>query len=112
MPSDRLALSPCCISESLSSSEPRADELNKKGPDAFGAVTGVMGTLQATEVLKEILEIGEGMSGRLLLWDALDTRFRTVKLRRDPACALCGPDATIRDLSAHGQAPALVCSAA
>jgi molybdopterin/thiamine biosynthesis adenylyltransferase len=78
----------------------------------LGAVTGVMGTLQATEVLKEILEIGEGMSGRLLLWDALDTRFRTVKLRRDPACALCGPDATIRDLSAHGQAPALVCSAA
>ena len=78
----------------------------------LGAVTGVMGTLQATEVLKEILEIGESMSGRLLLWDALDTRFRTVKLRRDPACALCGPDANIRDLSAHGEAPALVCSAA
>ncbi len=78
----------------------------------LGAVTGVMGTLQATEVLKEILEIGESMSGRLLLWDALDTRFRAVKLRRDPACALCGPDASIRDLSAHGHAPPLVCSAA
>jgi adenylyltransferase/sulfurtransferase len=67
----------------------------------LGAVTGVMGTLQATEVLKEILGIGEGLSGRLLLWDALDARFRTVRLRRDPACALCGEAATIHDLSAH-----------
>ncbi len=77
----------------------------------LGAVTGVMGTLQATEVLKEILGIGEGMSGRLLLWDALDARFRTVKLRRDPGCALCGEDATIRDLSAHRDPAPLVCSA-
>jgi adenylyltransferase/sulfurtransferase len=46
--------------------------------------------------------IGESLSGRLLVWDALDARFRTVKLRPDPACALCGPDATIKDLSAHG----------
>ena len=71
----------------------------------LGAVTGVMGTLQATEALKEVLGIGEGMSGRLLLWDALDARFRTVRLRRDPGCALCGEAATIRDLSAHA-APA------
>jgi adenylyltransferase/sulfurtransferase len=56
----------------------------------LGAVTGVMGTLQATEVLKEILGIGESLSGRLLLWDALDTRFRTIRLKRDPACPLCG----------------------
>lgn len=76
----------------------------------LGAVTGVMGSLQATEVLKEIMGIGEGMSGRLLLWDALDARFRTVKLRRDPGCALCGEAATIRDLSAHAGAPALACS--
>ena len=68
----------------------------------LGAVTGVMGTLQATEVLKEILGIGESMVGRLLLWDALDARFRTVKLRRDPDCALCGPAPRITDLSAHG----------
>ncbi|HEV7458398.1 MAG TPA: molybdopterin-synthase adenylyltransferase MoeB [Roseococcus sp.] len=68
----------------------------------LGAVVGVMGTLQATEVLKLVMEIGEGMSGRLLLWDALDARFRTVRLRRDPACALCGENATIHDLSAHG----------
>jgi len=68
----------------------------------LGAVTGVMGTLQATEVLKEILGIGETLSGRLLVWDALDMRFRTIKLRPDPSCALCGPNATIRDLTAHG----------
>ena len=48
----------------------------------LGAVTGVMGTLQATEVLKEILGIGESLSGKLLIWDALATRFRTVRLRR------------------------------
>jgi adenylyltransferase/sulfurtransferase len=68
----------------------------------LGAVTGVMGTLQATEVLKEILGIGDTMAGRLLVWDALETRFRTIKLRPDPSCALCGPEATIKDLSAHG----------
>ncbi|MCK8785497.1 molybdopterin-synthase adenylyltransferase MoeB [Roseomonas sp. NAR14] len=67
----------------------------------LGAVTGVMGTLQATEVLKEILGIGESLAGRLLLWNALDARFRTVRLPPDPGCALCGPDATIRDLDAH-----------
>jgi molybdopterin-synthase adenylyltransferase len=67
----------------------------------LGAVTGVMGTLQATEVLKEILGIGDTLSGRLLIWDALATRFRTIKLRPDPSCALCGPHATIKDLSAH-----------
>ena len=56
----------------------------------LGPVTGVMGTLQATEVLKEILGIGESLAGRLLLWDALAMRFRVVRLVRDPACALCG----------------------
>jgi adenylyltransferase/sulfurtransferase len=77
----------------------------------LGAVTGVMGTLQATEVLKEILGIGETLSGRLLLWDALDARFRTVRLRRDPECALCGEAATIRDLSAHRAAAAPLAAA-
>jgi adenylyltransferase/sulfurtransferase len=67
----------------------------------LGAVTGVMGTLQATEVLKEILGIGETMAGRLLIWDALTTRFRTIRLPRDPACPACGPAATLRDLGGH-----------
>jgi molybdopterin/thiamine biosynthesis adenylyltransferase len=72
----------------------------------LGAVTGVMGTLQATEVLKEVMGIGEGLSGRLLIWDALAARVRTIKLPRDPACPLCGPEAPIHDLSAH-RAPGL-----
>jgi adenylyltransferase/sulfurtransferase len=78
----------------------------------LGAVTGVMGTLQATEVLKLLLGIGETLSGRLLLWDALDARFRTVTLRRDPACALCGGAASIRDLSPHRGVPDPACAAA
>ena len=57
----------------------------------LGAVTGVMGTLQATEVLKEILEVGTGLSGRLLIWDAMDMRFRTINIKPDPACPVCGP---------------------
>ncbi len=56
----------------------------------LGPVTGVMGTLQATEVLKELLGIGEGLAGRLLIWDALAVRFRTVRLPADPACPCCG----------------------
>lgn len=76
----------------------------------LGAVTGVMGTLQATEVLKLIMGIGDPLKGRLLLWDALDARFRTVRLKRDPACALCGSEATIRDLSAHRDMAAPVCA--
>ena len=76
----------------------------------LGAVTGVIGTLQATEVLKEIMGIGDSLSGRLLVWDALATRFRTVRLPRDPACALCGQHATIRDLSAHADAAIPACA--
>jgi adenylyltransferase/sulfurtransferase len=76
----------------------------------LGAVTGVMGTLQATEVLKELLGIGESLSGRLLVWDALATRFRTVKLRPDPGCAACGPNASIHDLSAHTDAGGPACA--
>lgn len=67
----------------------------------LGAVTGVMGTLQATETLKEILGIGESLAGRLLIWDALSARMRTIRLPQDPDCALCGPQRRITDLSAH-----------
>ena len=61
----------------------------------LGAVTGVLGTLQATEVLKEILGIGESLAGRLLVWDALATRFRTLRLPKDPACPACGTEAPL-----------------
>jgi adenylyltransferase/sulfurtransferase len=76
----------------------------------FGAVTGVLGALQATETLKEIAGVGDGLSGRLILWDALSADFRTVRLRRDPACALCGDRATIRDLSHHATPQAQACA--
>jgi adenylyltransferase/sulfurtransferase len=61
----------------------------------LGALAGVIGSLQATEVLKEILGIGETMAGRLLLYDGLAARIRTIALRADPACALCGEKPTI-----------------
>jgi adenylyltransferase/sulfurtransferase len=57
----------------------------------LGAVTGVMGTLQATEAMKEILGIGESLAGRLLIWDALAAAFRTVRFQRSAACPVCRP---------------------
>lgn len=56
----------------------------------LGAVAGVLGTLQATEVLKELLGLGDSLSGRLLMYDALSAETRIVKLKRDPACRTCG----------------------
>lgn len=56
----------------------------------LGAVTGVMGSLQATEVIKEITGIGQSMSGWLLIWNALAMQFRKLKLKKDPACPVCG----------------------
>ena len=67
----------------------------------LGAASGVMGTLQALEVMKEIIGVGDSLAGQLLIYDALATRFRTVRVRRDPACALCGDHRSINDLSAH-----------
>lgn len=64
----------------------------------LGAVTGVMGTLQAVEILKEITGIGTSLAGSLLLYEALTARLRTVAVRPDPACALCGPHPTITGL--------------
>ncbi|HLB79722.1 MAG TPA: molybdopterin-synthase adenylyltransferase MoeB [Dongiaceae bacterium] len=72
----------------------------------LGALAGAVGGVQATEVLKELLGIGDSLSGSLLLYDALGATFRKVKVARDPACPLCGPQATIADLSGHEAAPA------
>ena len=77
---------------------PRCDQAG-----ILGAVAGALGTLQAAEVLKEILGLGESLNGRLLLYDALSTTFRKLKAKRDPACPLCGPQASIRDLSMHAR---------
>ena len=67
----------------------------------LGALAGAMGSLQATEVVKELLSIGMSLSGSLLIFDALSTTFRKVHVRPDPACPLCGEEATIKDLSLH-----------
>jgi molybdopterin/thiamine biosynthesis adenylyltransferase len=56
----------------------------------LGAVAGVVGTLQATEVLKELLSLGESLSGTLLLYDALRAGFHKIALPRDPDCPTCG----------------------
>ena len=68
---------------------------------SMGALTGVVGSLQALEVIKEITGAGESLAGRILIYDALDTRFRTVKLKWDPENPLTGENPTIRDLSVH-----------
>jgi molybdopterin-synthase adenylyltransferase len=67
----------------------------------LGAVVGVIGTLQATEVLKEICGIGETLAGRLLLWDALAGTFQQVKVAWDPDNPLSGRTPMITDLSIH-----------
>ncbi len=65
----------------------------------MGALPGILGSLQAMEVIKELLGIGDSLDGRLLLYDALATSFRTIRALADPTCPLCGPQATIKDLS-------------
>jgi sulfur-carrier protein adenylyltransferase/sulfurtransferase len=55
----------------------------------LGVVPGIMGLLQANEVLKLLLDIGDTLTGRLLLFDALDTSFTELKLKRDPNCPVC-----------------------
>jgi len=64
----------------------------------LGALTGVMGSIQAIELIKQVLEIGESLVSRLLLFDALSMEFRVVKLRRDPNYPLCVDDPTIKEL--------------
>ncbi len=67
----------------------------------LGAVAGVVGTLQATEVLKEITGAGDSLAGRLLIYDALGTRFQSININWDPNNPLSGNTATITDLSIH-----------
>jgi molybdopterin-synthase adenylyltransferase len=77
----------------------------------LGAVAGVVGTLAAVEVLKEITGVGDALTGRLLMYDARAARFETLKYTWDPDNPLSGSAATIRDLSVHAHAAAVVCSA-
>ncbi len=70
----------------------------------LGATAGVIGTLQATEILKEIVGIGDSLAGRLLLYDARSQRFNDIKVPWDPANPLSGTAPTIHDLSMHQNA--------
>ena len=57
----------------------------------FAPITGIVGTIQAAEALKLLAQTGELLAGRVLLIDALAMQLRTIKLKKDPACAVCGP---------------------
>lgn len=87
----------CCYPE-----PPPADLVPNCGEaGVLGILPGVIGTLQATEVIKWITGIGTSLQGRLLLYNALDTQFRTLQIPRDPDCPVCGsrPSITaLRDL--------------
>ncbi|MGQ9364828.1 HesA/MoeB/ThiF family protein [Azospirillum sp. ST 5-10] len=67
----------------------------------LGALAGLVGTLQATEVLKELLGVGESLSGSLLMVDALNAGYHRIAVKPDPECPLCGHHPSITDLSAH-----------
>jgi molybdopterin/thiamine biosynthesis adenylyltransferase/rhodanese-related sulfurtransferase/molybdopterin converting factor small subunit len=69
----------------------------------LGVLPGIIGTIQATEAIKVILGIGNTLAGRLLLLDALSMEFRTMKLRRDPACPVCGDHPTVKALIDYQQ---------
>lgn len=64
----------------------------------FGVLPGVVGCLQATEVIKILLGIGDVASGRLLLFDALSMKFRHLKLRKNKDCVLCGENPSVTEL--------------
>jgi adenylyltransferase/sulfurtransferase len=69
----------------------------------LGVLPGIVGTIQATEAIKLVLGKGDPLIGRLLLFDALQMRFRELKLRKDPGCPVCGERPTIRELIDYEQ---------
>ena len=64
----------------------------------LGVLPGIVGSIQAMETIKLILGTGEPLVGRLLLFDALAMNFRELRLRKNPACPVCGPNPTVREL--------------
>jgi sulfur-carrier protein adenylyltransferase/sulfurtransferase len=68
-------------------------------------MAGVMGLLQANEVIKLVAGIGEPLIGRLLLYDSLGTRFTELKVKRDPECPVCGENAPKIPESEMGKFP-------
>jgi len=77
----------------------------------LGALCGTMGSLQATEIIKELLGTGDSLSGSLLVYEGLSANFRKIKVKADPDCPLCGRHPTITDLSIHeGASDGRVCA--
>ena len=64
----------------------------------LGVLPGIIGCIQATEILKLALGKGSSLIGRLMLFNALDMKFRELKLRKDPKCPVCGPNPTVTQL--------------
>jgi molybdopterin-synthase adenylyltransferase len=77
----------------------------------LGPVAGVVGTLQATETIKEILGLGDSLAGRLLIYDALASRFDTIDVAWDPDNPLSGRNPTITSLSSHAGPHPSACAA-
>jgi molybdopterin-synthase adenylyltransferase len=69
----------------------------------LGVVPGVIGSMQATEVIKTILGIGQSLKGSLLIWNALDMSFRRIKVPRNRECLMCGDHPTIINLIDYEQ---------
>lgn len=69
----------------------------------LGVLPGVIGTIQATEAIKLLTGVGETLTGRLMLYDALSMRFRELKLRRNPECPVCGEHPTVTELIDYQQ---------
>jgi adenylyltransferase/sulfurtransferase len=69
----------------------------------LGAVAGIIGTIQAVETLKEILQIGESLVGRLLVFNALKMSIMDIRVKRDPNCPLCGKNPSIKDIGDYEQ---------
>lgn len=69
----------------------------------LGVLPGIIGCIQATEILKLAIGRGSSLTGRLMLFNALDMKFRELKLRRDPKCPICGDHPTIKELIDYEQ---------
>ena len=69
----------------------------------FGALPGIVGTIQAVEVIKLVLGLGDPLIGRLLIFDALAMEFSEVNIRRDPKCPICGDNPSITELIDYEQ---------
>lgn len=64
----------------------------------LGVLCGSIGSIQVTEAIKLLTGIGDPLLGRLMVYDALEMAYRTVRVRKDPDCAICGPNATVTEL--------------